>query len=59
MKSIAAEGTTILLVEQNAHMALGVSRTGHVLEVGALVSSGPAADLAKDDKIRRAYLGVH
>jgi len=59
VKSIAAEGTTILLVEQNAHMALGVSRTGHVLEVGALVSSGPAAELAKDDKIRRAYLGVH
>ena len=59
VKSIAAEGTTILLVEQNAHMALGVSHTGHVLEVGTLVSSGPAAELAKDDKIRKAYLGVH
>jgi branched-chain amino acid transport system ATP-binding protein len=59
IKSIAAEGTTILLVEQNAHMALGVSHTGHVLEVGALVTSGAASDLAKDDKIRKAYLGVH
>ena len=58
IKAIVAEGTTILLVEQNAHMALGVAHTGHVLEVGALVQSGPAAELAKDDKIRKAYLGV-
>jgi branched-chain amino acid transport system ATP-binding protein len=57
--TIVAEGTTILLVEQNAHMALAVATTAHVLEVGALVSSGPAAELARDDKIRRAYLGVH
>ncbi|MFT3692485.1 MAG: ABC transporter ATP-binding protein [Kofleriaceae bacterium] len=56
---LANEGTTILLVEQNAHMALKVAQTAHVLEVGALVSSGAAADLAKDDKIRKAYLGVH
>ncbi len=59
VKSIAADGTTILLVEQNAHMALGVAQVGHVLEVGALVTSGPAAELARDDKIRKAYLGVH
>ena len=59
VKSIVAEGTTILLVEQNAHMALGVAASAHVLEVGALVTSGPAAELARDDKIRRAYLGVH
>ncbi len=59
VKSIVAEGTTILLVEQNAHMALGVAHTGHVLEVGTLVTSGPATELAKDDKIRKAYLGVH
>ncbi|HEX3765438.1 MAG TPA: ABC transporter ATP-binding protein [Kofleriaceae bacterium] len=57
--TIVAEGTTILLVEQNAHMALAVATTAHVLEVGTLVSSGPAAELARDDKIRRAYLGVH
>ena len=58
VKSIVAEGTTILLVEQNAHMALSVAASAHVLEVGALVSSGPAAELARDDKIRKAYLGV-
>ncbi|HEX3481718.1 MAG TPA: ABC transporter ATP-binding protein [Kofleriaceae bacterium] len=59
LTTIVAEGTTILLVEQNAHMALAVATSAHVLEVGALVSSGPAAELARDDKIRRAYLGVH
>jgi branched-chain amino acid transport system ATP-binding protein len=59
VKQIASEGTTILLVEQNAHMALKVAAVGHVLEVGALVKSGPAAELAADDAIRKAYLGVH
>ncbi len=59
VKTIARDGTTILLVEQNAHMALKVAHTGHVLEVGTLAASGPAADLAKDDAIRKAYLGVH
>jgi branched-chain amino acid transport system ATP-binding protein len=59
VKTIANGGTTILLVEQNAHMALGVAQTAYVLEVGALVTSGPAAQLARDDKIRKAYLGVH
>jgi branched-chain amino acid transport system ATP-binding protein len=59
VKTIAADGTTILLVEQNAHMALGVANTGHVLEVGSLVHSGPAKELAADDAIRKAYLGVH
>ena len=59
VRTIVAEGTTILLVEQNAHQALNVATTAHVLEVGTLVSSGPAAELARDDKIRKAYLGVH
>jgi branched-chain amino acid transport system ATP-binding protein len=59
VRAIAAEGTTILLVEQNAHMALRVARTAHVLEVGTLPISGDAAELSKDDKIRKAYLGVH
>jgi branched-chain amino acid transport system ATP-binding protein len=59
VRTIVAEGTTILLVEQNAHMALGVASTAHVLEVGAVKASGPAAELARDDQIRRAYLGVH
>ena len=59
LRTIVAEGTTILLVEQNAHMALSVAAFGHVLEVGTLVTSGPARELARDDKIRKAYLGVH
>jgi branched-chain amino acid transport system ATP-binding protein len=59
VKTIVEEGTTILLVEQNAHMALRVAASAHVLEVGSLVVSGPAAELARDDKIRKAYLGVH
>jgi len=59
VRQVASEGTTILLVEQNAHMALKVATTAHVLEVGTLVTSGPAAELARDDKIRKAYLGVH
>lgn len=59
VKTIAAEGTTILLVEQNAHMALKVAKSAHVLEVGTLAISGEAAVLAKDDQIRKAYLGVH
>jgi branched-chain amino acid transport system ATP-binding protein len=59
VKTIAAEGTTILLVEQNAHMALGVASRAYVLEVGQIVLDGPAKQLASDDKIRKAYLGVH
>jgi len=59
VRTIAATGTTILLVEQNAHMALGVASRAYVLEVGQIVLEGPAKELAKDDKIRRAYLGVH
>jgi branched-chain amino acid transport system ATP-binding protein len=59
VKTIAAEGTTILLVEQNAHMALGVAHRAYVLEVGQIVLEGKAQDLAKNDQIRRSYLGIH
>ena len=59
VKTIAADGTTILLVEQNAHMALGVANRAYVLEVGQIVLDGPAAELAKNDQIRKAYLGIH
>jgi branched-chain amino acid transport system ATP-binding protein len=59
VKTIAANGTTILLVEQNAHMALGVANRAYVLEVGKIVLEGPAKDLAKNDQIRKAYLGIH
>ncbi len=59
VRTIAAEGTTILLVEQNAFQALGVAKRAYVLEVGKIVIEGPAKELASDDKIRKAYLGIH
>ena len=59
VRTIAADGTTILLVEQNAHMALGVASRAYVLEVGKIALEGPAKELAKDDQIRKAYLGIH
>ncbi|MBR9981823.1 MAG: ABC transporter ATP-binding protein [Desulfatitalea sp.] len=54
---INTEGTTILLVEQNAQMALQVAHRGYVLETGRVVMSGAAADLLADPKVREAYLG--
>lgn len=51
-------GQTVLLVEQNARKAFSVADRGYVLEVGEIVMEGPAADLAADDQVRRAYLGV-
>ncbi len=57
IREINAGGTTILLVEQNAHMALNVAHRAYVLEVGRIAMEGPAAELAKSDEVRRAYLG--
>jgi branched-chain amino acid transport system ATP-binding protein len=54
---INAMGTTVLLVEQNARMALSVAARAYALETGAIVLSGPAADLANNDQVRSAYLG--
>jgi branched-chain amino acid transport system ATP-binding protein len=53
----ATGGTTILLVEQNATMALSVSHRGYVMETGRIVLAGSAADLLKDPQVRDAYLG--
>lgn len=50
-------GTSILLVEQNAHMALKIADDAHVLETGKVVASAPAASLASDPAVREAYLG--
>jgi branched-chain amino acid transport system ATP-binding protein len=50
--------TTILLVEQNAQMALTVSKRAYVIEVGNIVNEGDSADLMKDDQIKKAYLGI-
>jgi branched-chain amino acid transport system ATP-binding protein len=51
------EGTTILLVEQNAAMALEIAHRGYVIETGAIVLAGTAEDLSRDVDVRRAYLG--
>ena len=51
------QGTTILLVEQNAAMALSIAHRGYVLETGSVVLSGTAATLSENTEVRRAYLG--
>jgi branched-chain amino acid transport system ATP-binding protein len=57
LQEINREGATILLVEQNAHMALRIATRGYVLESGRVTLSGPAADLEGNPKVREAYLG--
>ena len=51
-------GMTILLVEQNAHMALGVANYAYVLETGEITLEGPASELASNEEVQRAYLGM-
>ncbi len=58
IREINEGGTTILLVEQNAHMALKVAHRAYVVQVGKIVMEGPAAELAANDEVRKAYLGV-
>ncbi len=57
LKEINRQGTTILLVEQNARIALKYAHRGYVLETGNLVLEGSGGDLAKNEKIKKAYLG--
>ena len=54
---IRRQGTTVLMVEQNAHLALRMADRAYVLETGRIVLAGAAADLMADDHVRRAYLG--
>lgn len=54
---VRKSGMTILLVEQNANMALAIADRGYVLETGCIVLSGKASDLAAMDEVRAAYLG--
>ena len=51
-------GTTILLVEQNAQMALSIANRAYVLETGKIVMSGAAREMLEDDQVRKAYLGM-
>nr|WP_068258361.1 ABC transporter ATP-binding protein [Janibacter limosus] len=57
VKTLQAQGTTILLVEQNARAALRLATTGYVLEVGKIVTEGTGHDLLHSDEVRKAYLG--
>ncbi len=57
VKQINAAGTTVLLVEQNAHMALAVAHRAYVLQTGRIVKSGAAKELLNDPEVKKAYLG--
>jgi branched-chain amino acid transport system ATP-binding protein len=57
IKQINKEGTTIILVEQNAKMALGISHRAYVLETGAVVLQGQTKDIANNDQVKKIYLG--
>ncbi|MFZ5818088.1 MAG: ABC transporter ATP-binding protein [Bacillota bacterium] len=59
IRQVNAEGVTVLLVEQNARMALGVAHRAYVLENGRVALSGRASDLRNDPEVQRAYLGHH
>jgi branched-chain amino acid transport system ATP-binding protein len=57
IQEINRQGTTILLVEQNAYMALQVAHRGYVLQTGSVVLAGPAQELQANPEVKRAYLG--
>ncbi|MEJ5366457.1 MAG: ABC transporter ATP-binding protein [Desulfosoma sp.] len=57
LKELNETGTTILVVEQNAHLALRYAHRAYVLETGRIVMEGPAQELAQDPEIKKAYLG--
>ena len=57
IKELHATGTTVLLVEQNAQMALSIADRAYVLGTGRITMSGPAAEVLADDRVRSAYLG--
>ncbi|HMK91691.1 MAG TPA: ABC transporter ATP-binding protein [Thermoleophilia bacterium] len=58
VREINAQGTTILLVEQNANVALEISQRGYVLETGRVTLAGPAGELLENPHVREAYLGA-
>jgi branched-chain amino acid transport system ATP-binding protein len=58
LRQLHASGVTMLLVEQNARMALALADRAYVLQTGLIVDCGPAADLARNDDVRKRYMGV-
>jgi branched-chain amino acid transport system ATP-binding protein len=59
IQEINAKGTSILLVEQNAHMALSIAHRAYVLETGRIVLEGAATDVREHPQVKAAYLGIH
>ena len=57
IEDIKAQGTTVLLIEQNANKALSIADRGYVLETGKVVLSGTGEELLASDEVRKAYLG--
>ena len=57
IQEINRHGATILLVEQNANMALKIADYAYVLETGTIILEGPAQELRRDERVRKAYLG--
>jgi branched-chain amino acid transport system ATP-binding protein len=57
IKTINKQGTTVLLVEQNALMALAIANRGYILQTGEIVLSQDAASLRQNEAVRKAYLG--
>jgi branched-chain amino acid transport system ATP-binding protein len=57
IEDINKQGTTVLLVEQNARMALAIADRAYVLETGKITLEGTGEELAKDERVRKAYLG--
>ena len=58
LEQINAQGTTILLVEQNARMALELAQRAYVMETGRVTLSGTGRELAENEEVRKAYLGA-
>ncbi len=58
VRAIHEAGTTVFLSEQNANMALKISRRAYVLETGRIVLAGPSSELMKDEKVKKAYIGA-
>jgi branched-chain amino acid transport system ATP-binding protein len=56
---VNGQGTSVLLIEQNANMALSIANYGYVMETGRLVLDGPAEKLLRDDDVKEFYLGLH
>jgi branched-chain amino acid transport system ATP-binding protein len=57
VRQVSKQGTSVLLVEQNARQALAISDRAYVIETGSIVLSGPAPQLAADERVQKAYLG--